>query len=528
MTKPKLSRIPRIAWILAVVLVVAAGTLWKIRSNRPAFEYGLGGPLVPLAPEQISGLLVTQGGAQIRLDRTGAGQWSLTGALTDFVNPVAMETILTDLTRAEGGPLLPGTQPEDRRYDFTGPDAVRLTVFPLDGEPLRLSLGATNPVTGLVYASGARRRACFPVRPAVREVLRGLPESIRVNTLLPPFRFDGVAGVEIRGGRSGLVLQRRQDQWWIRAEDNSALVVGELAESYQRRYSDRRWEYEGQVWILADPDAVQLLLYEISALLVRAYVPPAEAESHQESWRLDPPYRQVILTGHGLNPLAGEGVADELSVAFGISLDGTYVPARRLGNTLLTDEVALRTLEKPASHLVITKALTFPVVHADSLRLESAGELVMRGHRDPEKFAAILERKGYDLDRTEGRDSWVVDFPVLSVMEHSVKASAVRLQTLVVELERIPILTVLPPAETSGVFLAENRSRVTVYRDASGSSGPQIVELGWLDLDHLPAGSPPLAPTENSERPAGLRLPRTGQLFQVPADLLVTIRNLPR
>ena len=242
----RFGNIPRPVWILALVLILAGGWLWKIRSDRPAFDFSLGGPLLTHTPEQIDGLLLTSGGAQYRLDRTGAGVWVLTGAVTDFVEASALEKALKKLASATGGRLLPGTEPEDRRYEFNGPGAIRLTVFTIDGERTSLALGAGNPTTGQFYACGAGRKSCFPVTAEFRQMLAELPATVRNRTLLPSFPLQSVTKVEIRGGRSDTRLERHQGRWWLLVQDQeegpSLTGLGPLARSYQALYRDRRRE----------------------------------------------------------------------------------------------------------------------------------------------------------------------------------------------------------------------------------------------------------------------------------------------
>ena len=519
----------RTVWILALVLILAGGLLGKIHSDRPAFDFALGGPLLPYTPDQIDGLLLTRGGAQYRLDRTGDGVWTLTGAVTDFVEVPALENFLKELTAARGGGLLPGTEPEDRRYEFNGPDAIRLTVFTLAGERTRLALGVSNPVTGLIYAFGAGRRACFPVTPEFRQALVGLPDAVRTQTLLPPFPLQSVTGVEIKGGRSDTRLIRQDGLWWLRAEDPALDDLGPLTRSYQALYRDRRREREDGLWILADSGAVNLLVYEISSLIVREFVPAARAEANLADWNLDPPNRLVTLSGSQLNPDPRYGDPGSLVIAFGLSLDGKLAPVRRLENVLLTDELALRSLEKSAADLVEIQALTFPAVLADSIQVLFQGREVLRGHRDPDQFARLLERKGNDLDRVGGRLAWVIDFPVFPVVTNPPNEPLhIRVRSLVVELDRLPILTVLPPAAEDGMFAEDGRSRITVFMTDPEGPRSEVLEFGWLEAERLPPGSPPLARSTEGERPAGLWLPRTGQLLQVPPQTLVTIRNFGR
>ncbi|MBU8871226.1 MAG: DUF4340 domain-containing protein [Gemmatimonadales bacterium] len=525
MTVARFGRISRTVWILALILILALVLLWKIRNDGPTFDYTLGGPLYPYPPEQIEGFLLTTGGAQYRLDRTGEGTWTLTGALTDFVNAAALEKALRELTSAAGGPLMPGTQPEDRRFEFNGPGAIRLTVFDRDGGRTPLALGAVNPVTGLVYASGAGRGSCFPVTLEIQRLLAGLPEAVRTKTLLPKFPLQSVTGVEIEGGPSNIRLLRQQDQWWLKAADSGLNDLHPLVSSYHAMYQDRQREQEGELWLLADPDAVGLLLDETCALIVREFVPAGLAEANLVDWNLKPPYRRVTLSGRALNPDPRYGDPDRLDIAFGLSLDGELVPARRLENVMLTDERALKSLEKPASELVEIQALAFPVVLADSISVLFQGGEVLRGHRDLELFADILEGKNKDLDRVEGRRSWVTDFPDLPSIVPSTLSKHLRVRNLVVDLERIPILTVLPPVSDDGMFRKEGRSKVTVFIFEEEGLRSEVLEFGWLVPEHLPQGVGSMLNTDEGE-PAGLWRPQTGQLMQVPDQTLVTIRNL--
>ena len=518
----RFDNLPRMVWALALVLVLSAGVLWKIRSDRPAQDYTLGGPLLTYTLEEIEGLLLTRGRAQYRLDKAGPETWTLTGAITDFVDTPAMEKVLQQIISAGGGGLLPGTEPEDRRYEFNGPAAIRLTVFAADGEAISLALGTTNPVTGLVYASGAGRRSCFPVTPEFRNLLAGLPDGIRTKTLLPPFPLQSVTDVSFSDGRSETRLFRHQGRWWLLAEDSALTGLDLSARAYQALYSDRRWERDDGLWILADPNAVSLLVYEVSSPVVRQFVTPGLASATLADWNLDPPYRRVVLSGPGLNPASRYGPSDRLIVDFGLSLDGVSVPLRRLENVLLADEHSLRSLERPIAELAETDAMDFPVILADSVTVKFEGRDVLRGHRDPELFARILKEMNNDLDRVEGRRSWLLDYPAV---HHMGKLVNVRVRNLVVDLDRMPILAVLPPVADDQVFLPKNRAQILLFVSDEGGARTEVLEIGWLDPERLPPESGPLVRTEEEGQPVGLWRPATGQLLQVPSQILVTIRN---
>lgn len=527
MTRPIGKRVPRLGWLLLASLVLAAGLLWKIRADRPGSEFLLGGPLLQAAPDGITSFVFTRDGGQYRFQRQDSGDWTLSGGLTDFVNRPAVEKFLRELAAAQGGPLLPGTEPEDRRYEFNGPEGVRLTLFTADGDQERLALGTINPVTGLVYASGAGRTGCFPVAKELRETLYELPDGLRTKTLLPPFPFQDVQEVQAIDGRTDRHLLRLDGHWWLHADDPGLRGVDPVMRRYQALYSDRRLTRDDGLWILADEDAVGQLLYEISSLLVREFIPSSIAAANVEDWRLDPPYRRVLLRGEGINPAARFGDPDRLGIDFGLSLDGRLVPARRLDNVVTCDEEALRSLEKTPDELVHRQALAFPVILADSIRVEHENTVVLRGHRDPEAFAAIVAGKDDDLGRVEGRRAWLLDYPIstTTTTTRSGEKLHVRVQSLVVELERIPILAALSPTSEPG-FLPQDLAQVTLH--ASGPEGvvEQVVVMGWLDPARLPVGAVEGRGTNQEDRPAGLWLPATDQFLQIPGYLLITIRNI--
>ena len=125
---------PRSVLVLVILLVVALGALFLAKRNEPPANLTLGGPLFPVAKKDIEGLLVTRPGQQFRLDRDADGLWSLSGAVSDYVDSLSVDNLLNQITSAYGGSLLPGTDVEDRRYEFNGPQSVRLTVFVTGGD----------------------------------------------------------------------------------------------------------------------------------------------------------------------------------------------------------------------------------------------------------------------------------------------------------------------------------------------------------------------------------------------------------
>ncbi len=513
-------RQPRIGIVLAILLPLAVLALWRLNASRPGDEFTLGGPLLPYAAAQIEGLNVTHDGVQYRLE-SREGRWSLTGGVVDFVDDTRVSDLLSDLVAAAGGALLPGTEPLDRRYEFNGSEAVRLTVFGPDGSSTRLALGATNPVTGQVYASGAGRAACFPVEAAVRDRLRKLPDAIRIETLLPGFSLRAVTEVDIEGGTRRRLV-RRDGGWWLLWPHAHLAGLNPAAAEYQRLYEDRRWSDAQGDWIRASDDAVSLAVFRISSSNVRGFVPPGEVSSRRAQWGLDSYYRRVELRGEQLNPLPDVD-ASLLRIDFGASIDGEYVAALRGGNLVLTDDRVLEILEGPASDLVSLEALSFPVLRADSLSVVVDGNEVLAGHRDQQLFEAELAEQGGDVDRVEGRRSWKLDRAAVSSIGED---ASVRIRTLAVVLDRLPLLTAFPPTATPDALQPANRAEVRISGDFAGQEIRAGLIIGTLDPTKLPAGSPAVRKDPEGGAAVALWRSDTGQLLQVPASLLASLRNL--
>lgn len=511
--------LPRFGLVLAVLLPLAALLLWWLAHRSQADPFTLGGPLLPWSPEQVEELTLTRGGAQYRIERSEGGVWRLTGALVDFADAERVDKLLQALAAAQGGPLLPGSEPEDRRYEFNGPEAMRLAVFGPDAEAWRLSLGAVNPVTGFVYASGAGRSACFPVENSLRDRLLKLPDEVRATTLLPDFRLSAVQSL-ILGGAADLVLRRDEAGWWLRWNPDERVGPGGLAGAYQKWYGDRRLGDAQGRWLRANDDAISLLLFQTSSQVVRRFVPPSEAEPNLAAWGLEPPYRRVVMEGPEL--VAGP-ITQKIEIDFGASLDGDQVAAQRLENVLMTDDTALKKLEWRAVDLLDLAALSFPVVQADSLEVSYEGRLILAGHRDPAATQREIDTQHGDLDRVDGRRAWVADYPAPGPALDP-GATDVRLQTVVITLDRLPILAVFAPQSTPAALAPAGRARVRIAR--GGGRPAETLLIGTLVAGSLPPGSSAPAPDPDGIAPTVLWRPGTGQLLQVPAAFLTTLRNL--
>lgn len=499
----------RLVAILAVAAVALAGAAWLLRGGRGTDLTG-GGPLLATDLATVERLHLTVGGVPYVLERLEDSLWTLSGAVHDWVDPVRLSHQLAVLGAAEGGRLLPGTEPEDRRYEFNGPGSVRLALFGPAGEE-RLVLGATNPVTGNVYASGAGRPACFPVLAETRDRLAGLPQAVRLATALPPVPFGSLERITVTRGRRTEVLAAHGGRWWLRVPAADAAVLPPLAQDWQRLYDDRRRRDEEGLWVLADERKVAELAYETGQLQVSRFVPPEQAAAALAQWELDPAWLTVVLEGPGLDPDPTTGSPDRLVVGFGPPLDEATVPAVRRGNPLLLPRQALASVEAPPADLLHLYAFTDRPLLADEVEVATATGPVLRARRVDREY------------RNDERTQWDQLLPPPGRDEARAHLTA---RNFLVDLDRLAVLAVLPPTDAKRV-LAE-RERVTVTVRWQGTGRTEVWHGGWLDLPHVPGGAGLLAPVPAGEEPAGFWRPADGRLLQVPATVLTTVRNLAR
>jgi hypothetical protein len=527
MARPRFDRrgsVPRSAIYLGALLIVAVVALLLLRRSPAPPDYTLGGGLFTLTPDQIDGVLLTRDGAQYRLDRTGSGYWTLSGALSDFLDQDGVAGLLQTLTASTGGRLLPGSEPEDRRYDFNGPGSLRLTLFSGDGEPQRLAIGTKNPVTGAYYGSGAGRSACFPVAPGLRDLLTQLPDRLRLRTLLPDFERDAVTGIEVQRDSRTDHLTRRERRWWLRLPAEGAALLGPWYRDYTAIYSDRVAEFAGSAWVLAHEQSVRLLVYESSRVVVKEMAPAADNLRLKGEFGLDEPLALIRLTGDGINPDPTAGPADELELTIGTAVTEDRVPVLRGGNVLLTEPEAVTILGEPVAGLVDDTALGFSPALADSLVLTREGTVLLRAHRDRRPT-----RPG-ERFRERPADFWLTDFLAGAPADISERARHGRSQDLLVNLERTRTLRVLPPTRSAAVLKDEERVRLTLWfppgEPVPGvGRGKLVLEIGYLDEAALPAGSgAPVRFQEDGLPPVGLWRPDTGQLLQIPGYTITTAR----
>lgn len=506
MGSPRAARsLPRSAPILALLLLAAVLAL--VWAGRGGHDPGLvtGGALFRFAPAEIEGLLVTTAQTQFRLDRRQGGVWTLSGAVSDFVDQEAVANLLAALAQAEGGPLLPGTEPQDRRYEFNGPQAQRLVLFGPGGRREELVLGTVNPVTGMVYASGAERPGCFPVPAAVRATIAGLPDGVRAGTLLPRFPAEAVTTIDLE--RNGRVhrLRRYGGRWWLNVSADERAALGGLIKAYQDTYEDRRFTDALGTWYLAAEAEVGLLVFDVSRIVVRRLVPAQEQDALRQLAQLDRPWRRITLEGPGINPDPTDAASDRLSLAFGLPLENQQLPVLRRGNVLLADAEAVTSLDKPLGDLVHQGALTLRAITANELVVQRQGQRVLVGSRP---VGPLLD---------DGRRQWVTTFPPAGQpgpLEDRRRAQA---GELLIDLDRMEILAVLAPTLDPQVLQDDQRITVELVFGEPGGQGSEVFEVGYLATG--PSGS-------SGTRKAALWRPRSGQLLVVDEQILVTVRNL--
>ncbi len=498
--------------ILLGVAVVAVGTLF-IASRSRVMDFTLGGPIFPVAAEQIEGILLTKQGQQYRFDRQENGVWSLTGATSDYLDAQAMGALVGVLPMALGGAILPGTETEDRRYEFNGPEAMRLRIFLADGRDITLSMGALNPVNGNYYASGAGRDGCFPVAAPFRDKLFMMPNSVQAKTLLPGLDRSKVQRLILTRSGNEHRFEKQDGFWWLHlpGDDLEQAVVGlpPLVQTYQSLYEDRRRHDEEGYWVLASSQTVGQLIYEVSDIIVREIASPRESLQRRDEWDLNPPWRQVVLQGEGLNPDPSAPVTDQFTIGFGPPLSVEQVPAVRRDNVLITDFEAVNLLDQGLDILVETGALKEVARHADRLELERDGVQLLAATRTG---TAVTE---------EGRLAWQTVFPAASRENLSDKDRHGLSQDLVVNLNRVEVLAVLPPTDDPAVLEARERLRITLTWGEGNETRDLVFEVGYLNR-----ASEGVARTAEGSAAVAMWFPTTGKLLQIPDHLVVSARNM--
>jgi hypothetical protein len=331
---------------------------------------------------------------------------------------------------------------------------------------------------------------------------------------LPGVQRDQVDRVDLSRSGRDFVIDRRDGRWWLKMPAEGPAFLGPEVRDYQAMYSDRRLTDGQGDWVLASSSAMDLLIYEVSDIIVREIKPPGVSADLLQAWDLDPPWRQVALNGPQLNPDPTTGSADRMVIAFGPALDENTVPVLRRGNVLVTDGEALSVLEQPLGILAHRTALTFLALKADEFELRREGRLILRGERTGTAYTP------------EGRSAWVTVFPAEGTPGPAEKDRLNLSPVMAVNLDRMEILAVLPPTTDPAVLADSQRIAFTVKFGTGENVRIEKFEIGLLVEDRLPAGSPPLVPEAHGPRPVGLWFPDSGKLLQVSDQMVVTARNL--
>jgi hypothetical protein len=487
---------------LLVVAAAAAAFLWATRATPRAADQVLGGPLLGPATAPIDALLLNVGGRPCRFDRQPGGGWTLTGAVADDLDAQAMATLLETLETATAGPLLPGTEPGDRRYAFNGPEAVQLTVHRADGRQLDLALGIVNPVTGARYATGAGRKFCFTVPAALRDRLAALPDAVRSRVLLTGVQREAVDRITLERDGGLWLLVRQDGRWWLQAPAGAG-AFGPLAAQYHAQYDDRRRTDADGLWLQASTRAVEGLIYEVSDIIVREMAPPERSAELIAAWGLNPPWRRVTLAGTEVRPALRGATGDDAAaptLAFGPPLDERRVPVLRRGQVLLADRESIQTLTQPLAALLELGALPVYAMVADRLAIGFEGRPLLSG-----------SRRG-DAGSNDGRTAWLTDEPAAAGWSRDEAERNGLVRDLVVNLNRQPILQVLPPRTTPDPLRPEGRVDVELTTGSGATARALKWELGYL---REPVGG----------ATAALWTPETGRLVAVSDELLISVRN---
>lgn len=498
-----------------LVLVLGAGLFALLRRDDGpgGGERLLGGLLLDMDPATVSQIIVTEHGRQHRLERGAGTHWSLRGAIHDWVEPQLLAIRLTELAGAQGGAVLAGTVPEDRRYEFNGPDGVRLVVVHEDGREVRLAMGATNPVTGFVYASGGGRPGCFPIMRETRDVIAGLAESVRLLKLLPPVDLADLASIDLAWGDRPLHLWQADGRWWLQVSGPEDPRLPDLARDYHGHYDDRWRREEGRLGYQAHLETVGLLVHDITDNPAAMLVGPDDLAQARAAWGLDRIWRRVDLHGEGIDPDPSADRPDHLSIAFAAPLDPERIPFLRRDLPLLAGTTPRQSLDLPLDAFADRRALTMQVMPADTVLLAGQDGLLLRVAHDRTITG-----------RFDGRHEWVA-LPPLSRMGSEEDAQTTA-SHFVVEVDRLATLAVLPPTSDRRVLKDDERLKLTlVWNDPPHR---EEYEVGVLDPAYLPPGSPTLADAPANPGPVGLWRPADGRLLQVSSNLVLTGRNLAR
>lgn len=472
----------------AVIVAILLGLLlwrWSAPSDQ---DRGLhGGPLFSFAPDQVVRLEVHRTRGTDVLVRED-GTWRLEGQVTDLVDDRRLAEVLQTLAAGEGFPVLPGTEPDARRFGFGSESSVELVFHLAGGGRQRLALGDVAPVSDQVYASGAGRSGVFGVGGGTYAAAVSLPDAVRLQRLLPPLALADLDSLRLeRRGAAAWRMSRGADgRWWLHLPGGPDDLTG-LADRYHARFDDRRRDRQGSVQVQADRRRLADLVFRASDTAVAGFVPASEATPRLlADLGLAPAYRTLVMH---------QGPST-WTVAFGELQDDDLLIAQRQQALVITRAAALVPAEGPLSEFLDLTALGFRLADADSFHIDQPDRPLLHGRHAPDPRA-----------RFEARLSpWDASAPAGWEFTFGAEATGNHLHDLQLTLDRLPMRDLLPAAAADPLADRE-RWRVRAW---SGDGAPREVWLGRLGAQGQPV----------------LWDPSTGRVAAIDEEILVTLRNL--
>lgn len=484
-------------WLLRIaltLLILALGAGLWVWSDDPARESGTlrGGRLFTFSADAVAALEIRRLEGVSRIAQGPDGQWALTGLVTDLVDAERFEAILATLVAGQGFAVLAGTEPDARRYGFGGENALELVFELREGGRHRLALGDVNPVTEVVYASGAGRPNVFAVGGGYYATAVRLPDSARLAQLLPGVRADDLDSLRIdrRGGPPLLCSRLEDDRWWLRLPAGLSDLVGR-ADRYHSFYDDRRREHAGRVWVQADVRRLRDVVYRATETAVAVFPGPQfETPAALADLGLLPLYRGLTLY-----PAGGDSLRLELGEEQ-VEGERRLVPARRQGALVITRAEALIPLEGALQEFLDLGALSFKPAVADSYRIDEPDRPLLWGRR-----AAVAPAR-----RPATKVAWDPVEPQGWRFAFGAESTANHLSDMQITLDRLEALEILPPA-AEDPLRAQERWRLRAWLPAGRF---HEVWLGRLEDDGR----------------AAVWEPADGKCVVIPEQMLITLRNL--
>ena len=476
---------------VAVAMVGLAIWLWQWSAQEEQGRGLRGGPLFAFNPDAVAALEIHRPSGVSTVERH-ADHWRLTGQVTDLVDAERFETVLRDLLDKHGRSVLPGTEPDERRFGFGSEQSLEL-VFRLVGDRRqRLALGNANPVSGLVYASGAGRSGVFAVGGGLYATAIRLPDSVRLHQLLPTLTAADLDSLHLhRRGDDTLVFARLEDgRWWLRLAGGEESLVGKAAR-YHGRFDDRRRVRDGTHWFLADVRRLRNLVFRGTETEVVAFPAPSQDQAAaMASAGLEPAYR-----GGTFFPRDDQSWRVDLGEEFEEG-GRLMVAARRMGALVIARGEALHPFEGSLSDFLDLGALSFRPENADTMWVDEPDRPLLWGAKAPDPVVRRLEQQSI----------WDALIPAGWQPVFGLETTADHLSDLQIHLDRLPGVAILE-AVASDPLQPDYRWRVrVVLRD-----GRRVeVWLGRLIADGRPV----------------VWDPADGKVVEVPEEILVTLRNL--